>query len=178
MDFNTAHTAGTSARGRLASHAFTLPEVLLAVAFMSILVLANLSAISYSRFQTVKDRERGIVLDFVGHYLELVKALPFTQASPGLPVNALYDGTGGAPNIRIPVTSGWFGIGTGDFQTFHPNLVWLAPRNPRMHVELTTSQVGGVEHTKHILVEVQWDSPTGIGPAQSVSMDMIRTKDL
>lgn len=146
---------------------------MVAVAVLGIVFLASFSAISYARLQAAKDRERGVVLDYVGHYLEMVKGMPFAEVSGGMAINALYDGTSGSPNVRIPTTSSWFSLADDDYESFHPELVWLAPRNPLMRVTLTTTKVDGVDHTKQITAEVKWGVPT-----QSVSMVLIRVKDM
>ena len=89
---------------------FSLPEVMIAVVILSLFVLANFSILSFSRIQTVKDHERGIMLDFAAHYLELAKGLPFAEINGGAPINALYDGASGGTRITIPISTNWFAI--------------------------------------------------------------------
>lgn len=157
---------------------FSLPEVLIAVAILSLLVLANFSIISLSRIQTVKDHERGIMLDFGTHYLELIKGLPFDDVKTSSPVNSLYDGTAGGLLITIPAASNWFSINNANFQAFHPDLVWLSPRNPQMSVSLETGTIAGIPHDKRIQLQLQWDAPMNLGSKQTLRLDMVRVKDL
>lgn len=161
-----------------ASDGFSLPEVMMAVAILSLFVLANFSILSFSRIQTVKDHERGIMLDFASHYLELVKGLPFAEIKNGAPINALYDGASGGALIAIPVSTNWFAIDNLDFHSFHPDLVWLSPRNPQMSVFLETRAIAGAPHDKHIQLLLQWDAPMNLGKKQTLRMDMVRVKDL
>lgn len=157
---------------------FSLPEVMIAVAILSLLVLANFSIISLSRIQTVKDHERGIMLDLGTHYLELIKGLPFDEVKINSPINALYDGTAGGLLITIPATSNWFNINNANFQAFHPDLVWLSPRKPQMSVSLETTTIAGIPHDKRIQLQLQWDAPMNLGSKQNLRLDMVRVKDL
>jgi len=173
-----AHHPRVEPSNASAKGGFSLPEVMIAVAILSFLVLANFSILSLSRIQTVKDHERGIMLDFASHYLELVKGLPFADIKNGSPVNALYDGTSGGALVVIPISTDWFTIDDANFQAFHPDLVWLSPRNPQMSVFLETREIAGVPHDKRIQVLLQWDAPMNIGNKQTLRMDMVRVKDL
>lgn len=160
------------------TRAFTLPEVMLAVGIVSLLVIANFTAISMNRLQNAKESERSIMVDFGIHYLELVKGLPFEETMQGMPINGLYDGKNSALLIPLPSTENWMSINDPTYQTFHPDLVWLEPRNPKMRVSLTTTQAGGADHTKHIKLELQWDAPMDIGAKQTLRLDMVKEKDL
>jgi prepilin-type N-terminal cleavage/methylation domain-containing protein len=161
-----------------ASGGFSLPEVMMAVAILSLFVLANFSILSFSRIQTVKDHERGIMLDFASHYLELVKGLPFDEIKSGAPINALYDGASGGTLIAFPTSTNWLTIDNVNFQSFHPDLIWLSPRNPQMSVFLDTRTIAGIPHDKHIQLLLQWDAPMNLGSKQTLRMDMVRVKDL
>ena len=159
--------------------AFSLVEVLVAMAIVGVLFMATLGAVQFNKIQIYKDKERGLVLDFVVHYLELVKGQSFAEIQKGAPINALYAGTNGAADIRIPVNFSWFTLKNNtNYQTFYSDLAWLYPRNPEMRVDLATTQAGGVDHTKQVRVEVRWDSPLNLGRRCTARMDMIRTKDL
>ena len=77
---------------------FTLIEVVVAMTLVSVFVLAGMSSMAFSRIQTAKDKDSGVVLDFVTHYLELAKAIPFSDLKTGCALNPICDGTGGTPN--------------------------------------------------------------------------------
>lgn len=145
---------------------------------VGIFVVASMSSMAFSRIQSAKDKEDGIVLDFITHYLELAKAIPFQDLKPGSALNPMCDGTAGAPNIRIPADSSWFSISTGDYTTFHPELTWLTPRNLEMSVNLSTTQKDGTDHTKQLTVALRWDAPFNQGPKLTTRMDMARFRDL
>ena len=149
MIWDTQHPSGKPLEPS-AKSGFSLPEVMMAVAILSLFVLANFSILSFSRIQTVKDHERGIMLDFASHYLELVKGLPFAEIKNGTPINALYDGASGGTLVTIPTSTNWFTIDNVNFHSFHPDLVWLSPRIPQMSVFLETRAIAGIPHDKHI----------------------------
>jgi hypothetical protein len=155
-----------------------LAEVLLAIMIVCFVSLAALSALNASRIQRVKDHDQGIMQDFAVHYLELVKAMPFDKIKMGTPINDLFDGTNGAPLVIIPKHTNWFPLGTADYENFHPELVWLTNRDPRMQIILTTSQVSGLDHTKHLQLGLRWLPPLHNGTTQSIRVDLIRVKDL
>lgn len=169
------HNGRATLRGIVA---FTLPEVMIAVAVLAFLAIATFSALIQSRILRAKDHDLGIMQDFAMHYLELVKGLPFEEVNARSPINALFDGTSGSPLIIIPASSNWFSIDTADFQVFHPELVWFTNRAPQMRVVLTTNQVSGVANTKHLELGVHWNAPLNSGGTQSIRLDMIRAKDL
>ena len=162
----------TSERG------FTLPEIVVAMFLITILFVANFSALSISRMQMAKDKDYGLALDFAMHYLELARGLPFEELKNGQPVNALYNGENGAPHIVIPSSSGWYSLTNDDFLTFHPELTWLVSRNPEMSVNLTTDQVGGEDHIKTLTMQVRWDPSLRGTNDLSIRLDLVRVKDL
>jgi prepilin-type N-terminal cleavage/methylation domain-containing protein len=166
-------------RRRQSQGGFTLVEAVVAMVVVGIIALATLSAMSFAKVQMYRDKERGIVSDFVFHYLELAKGLPFAEVRRGGAIGGLYDGrAGSAANIRIPTDNSWHALTDTNYLTFHPELVWLQPRNPEMRVQLMTTQTGGVDHTKHLQIDVRWDAPLQNGPRTTVRMDLVRTKDL
>jgi hypothetical protein len=122
-----------------------------------------------------KAKEEGIAMDFLTHYVENLKALPFTQIIPGSPINSLYNGANGAPLISIPGNNGWVPVNTTAFETFDPDLLWLSNRNPAMQVTLTQNKVLGVLHDIEICVRLDWDAPLGKGGRQEVQVDFLRT---
>jgi prepilin-type N-terminal cleavage/methylation domain-containing protein len=158
--------------------AFTLPEVMIAVAVLAFLALATFSTLMQSRILRTKDHDLGVMQDFAMHYLELVKGLPFDGVKARNPINTLFDGTSGSPLIIIPASTNWFSIDTLDFQVFHPELVWFTNRSPQMRIVLTTNQVSGVDNAKHIQLGVRWVAPLNSGGTQSIRLDMVRVKDL
>ena len=157
---------------------FTIVEVVVAMVLVGIFVLAAMSSMAFGRIQSAKDKDSGIVLDFATHYLELARAIPFSDLKSGNALNPLCDGTAGAPNIRIPATASWVSLSSVDYTTFHPELVWLAPRNPEMRVTLSTTQKDGTDHTKLLRVELRWDAPLQQGGKLNARMDMARFRDL
>ena len=163
---------------RIRRHAFSLVEVVVALAIIAVLFLAGLAALYFNKIQTYKDRERGLMLDFAVHYLETVKGMAFGDLAAGAAINPLYDGTAGGANIRIPTNFTWFSVTNTNYTTFHSELSWLLPRNPEMRVNLTTPQSGGVDHTKLVRLELRWDAPLGQGGKIAARMDMARFKDL
>jgi hypothetical protein len=156
----------------------TLVEALVAMAIVAVFVVAGMSAMYFNRIQAYKDKERGLLLDFAVHYLELVKGQPFSELKKGNAINALYDGTAGSPNIRIPASFTWSSLLDNNYIAFSPELTWLSARNPEIRVNLTTTQVGGVDHTKLVQVELRWDAPLQQGGKLTARMDMARFKDL
>ncbi len=157
---------------------FTMIEVVVAMTLVGVFVMAGMSSMALSRIQTAKDKDSGVVLDFAEHYLELAKAIPFTDLKRGCALNGICDGTGGTPNIRIPAGESWFSISSVDYTVFHPELVWLTPRNPEMRVILTTTQQGGTDYTKQLKVEFRWDAPLQRGGKLTARMDLARFRDL
>lgn len=128
----------------------------------------------FNRVVSMKAKEEAIVMDYLIHYVETIKALPFSEVIAGRPINPLYNGAGGAPNITIPAST--VAINTSAFETFHPDLLWLHNRSPQMLVTLGTQD--GLTHDKHLNVKVLWDAPFGRGGRLSMQLDLVRTKDL
>jgi hypothetical protein len=82
--------------------AFSLVEATVALGLVGIFVTACLSAIVTNQVCDRKAKEEAIAMDFLTKFVENIKALPFTSVAPGLPINSIYNGTGGAPLIAIP----------------------------------------------------------------------------
>ncbi|MCB2154497.1 prepilin-type N-terminal cleavage/methylation domain-containing protein [bacterium] len=157
---------------------FSLIEVMFATAIVALLFMAALSALYMHRIQAKKYQERAVVLDFATHYIEHLKGLPFSDLQPGSPINPLYDGQDGAPDIRVPTTDDWVSLSSDDFETFHPELVLLEARNPEISVSMTTTLDGSREKTKHVRVRIRWDSPMGKGRRMTAQLDMTRFVDV
>jgi hypothetical protein len=154
---------------------FTLAEVMIAVLCLAMFVAACFSCIVFNRVASMKAKEEGIAMDFLIHYVETVKALPFNEVVPGHAINPLLDGSDGAPDIRIPPDSSWITLANADFETFHPDLLWLRSRNPALQV-LTT--MDGAAHYTHLKTRMAWDAPLQRGGRLNVELDLVRIKDL
>ena len=163
---------------KLLRRGFTLAEVIVALGVIGISFAACCSAILFDQVATRKAKERAIGMDFLIHYAENVKSLPFGSVMASVPINYLYDGANGGPRILIPSDTSWASVNTSDFLTFHPDLVWFAERNPQMQVTLTRNVVSGVLHDVEINVKLSWDPPLKRGERETVQLDMYRGKDL
>src|SRR5438309_486041 len=126
---------GLQSRCRGRSGGFTLPETLIATLIVALVVTGDAAIMYMCRVQDEKNREIGIANDFGTHYLEMLRGSSFDELQPGQPVNELYDGSNGAPNIRLPKDNLWFSIDNTNYQTFHPDLIWLTNRDLAMKVE-------------------------------------------
>jgi hypothetical protein len=158
--------------------AFSLIEATMALGLLGIFVTACLSAVVTNQICDQKAKEEAIAMDFLTKYVENIKALPFTSVGPGLPINSIYNGAGGAPLITIPTNNSWVSLNTTAFQTFYPDLVWLANLNPQMQVTLTQNSVSGVLHDMEINVKVDWNAPLAKGGVLQVQVDLLRTVDV
>ena len=184
---------------------FTLVEAAIAVAILGMFALICFSTILFSRVASLKARQQGIMTDFVVHYAETLKALPFSGLPYGLaagsPINPLFNGSGSYsnqvlqlhadilftnacyfPDIRIPASGSWVSLNTQDYYDFHPDLLWLTNSNPQLQVTLATNwaTVLGtpVVHDIHVTIVAAWDSPLGRGARCQQQLDLVRTKDL
>ena len=148
------------------------------MSIIGLLGLVNFAALSMVRTTSYRVYDRGVMHDFMAHYLEQIKSLPFDQVVANGPVNGLYNGVGGVPNIRIPTTTAWFSLTNSDYQAFHPDLVWLSRRSPQARVTLTTSSLGGQPHDKQVTLEVKWQSQLSPGKWEYRRLDLVRVRDL
>jgi prepilin-type N-terminal cleavage/methylation domain-containing protein len=158
--------------------AFTLTEIMIAVVIMTMIVVTCFAAITFNRVAHMKAKEEAIALDFLMHYVETVKALPFDDLRPGVAISPLFDGGGGAPNIRIPLNATWVSVSSADYQVFHPDLIWLTGRRPELQAILTPEVVGGLERSKHLHVTFRSDPPLGLGSRLNVALDTVRAQSL
>jgi hypothetical protein len=159
-------------------HGFSLVEVTLSVLALSLFMAACFSSILFNRVASMKAKQEAIAMDFLIHYTESIKGLPFSNVVPGQPINPLYDGADGAPNIRIPNDSSWVRLDTDDFKTFHPDLIWVASQNPKMQVNMESVSQGGVPHDVHLNIRMAWDPPLGRNGKLQAQVDLVRIKDL
>ena len=172
----SAKYSGSVKKGRLAG--FTLMEAVISVGLMGIFVSAAVSAIVTDQVCSRKAKEQALAMDFLTKYVENIKALPFTSVAPGLPVNSIYNGVDGAPLIIIPTNNAWVALNTTAFETFYPDLLWLANRNPSMSVTLTDNNVSGALHDIEINIKFDWDAPLSSGGRLEVQTDCLRTVDV
>jgi hypothetical protein len=169
---------GPIARRKARHAAYTLMEAVISVAVMGIFVAASASAIVADQVCSRKAKEQAIGMDFLTKYVENIKALPFTSIAPGLPINSIYNGVGGAPSITIPANGTWVPVSTASYLTFYPDLLWLSNRNPEMAVTLTTNYSGGALHDIEINARIDWDAPLAEGGRLEVQVDSLRTVDV
>ncbi len=151
----------------------TLIEVIFATLIIGATFSLTLGVLSYTRIEQHKARDRDIMLDFLHHYLEVTRAAPYENIGPGQPINALFDGTrdillpgGGTTRLSIifpPSDGQWRSLNTTAFKTFHPDLVWLANRDPQYRVTISTQMVGGFPRARTIRLELRWRPPLGRG---------------
>jgi len=160
---------------RRSDAAFTLVEAMMAVGVLAIVTAACLSSLLIDQISVRKAKEEGIAMDFLTKYVENIKALPFTSVSGGMPVNYIYNGSGGGPLIAIPANTNWVSLTNTAYQTFYPDLLWLNNRNPQMQVTLTPNSVSGSLHDIEVDIKVDWDSPLSAGARQQVQVDFCRT---
>lgn len=153
-------------------------ESVISVAIMGIFVAASMSAIVADQVCSRKAKEQAIGMDFLTKYTENIKALPFSYVAPGLPINSIYNGAGGAPLIVIPSNSAPVSLTSQNFLTFYPDLLWLSNRNPTLQVTLTQNNAGGTAHDIEINSKVDWDSPISAGGRLEVQVDFLRTVDV
>lgn len=148
---------------------------MIAVMVAALFTAGVLSAIVMNQVATRKAKEEALAANFLTKYLEHLKALPFDSVLASQPINSLFNGVSGAPNIVIPADTNWVSINTTDYQTFYPDLLWVTNRNAKLQVVLTTRSVSGVVHDKEINAHMAWDSPLQKGARLEVQMDLLRT---
>jgi hypothetical protein len=153
-------------------------EAVVSLGLMGFFVAASMSAIVTNQVCSRTAKEQAIGMDFLTKYVENIKALPFASVAPGLPINTIYNGAGGAPLITIPANNSWFSITNTAFQTFYPDLLWFNNRNPKMQVTLTQNSVAGTLHDIEINAKVDWDAPLAKGGRLEVQVDFLRTVDV
>jgi Tfp pilus assembly protein PilV len=157
---------------------FSLVEALVALGLLGIFMAAGLSALVTNQVCDRKAKEYAIAMNFMTKYVENIKALPFTSVAPGLPINSIYNGTGGAPLIAIPLTNSPVSLNTTAFQTFYPDLLWMTNLNPTMQVTLTQTSVAGALHDIEVNVQISWNAVLGKGGQLQVQTDFLRTVDV
>jgi hypothetical protein len=146
---------------------------------MVILVAACLSAIVFNQVSVRKAKEEAIAMNFLTHYVENIRMLPFTDVVPDSPISPYFNGVYPALLITIPHncsggTNSWVSLNTTNFQTFDTDLLWLNGRNPAMQVTLTPN----AGHDIEVNVKMDWDAPLARGGRLEVQVDLLRTKDV
>src|ERR1051325_2775197 len=94
-----------SSASKMPAGGFTLVEAVIGVGVLALFVVVCFSGIIFNRIASMKAKEEAIATDFLVHYCEMIKALPFDSVANGLPVNPLFNGVGGSPNVTIPANS-------------------------------------------------------------------------
>ncbi|MGP8239389.1 MAG: hypothetical protein ACLQVW_28790 [Limisphaerales bacterium] len=153
-------------------------EAMVALGLLGIFMIVCLSAIITNQVCDRKAKEQAIAMNFLTKYVENIKALPFTSVAPGLPINSIYNGAGGAPLIAIPTNSSPVALNTPAFQTFYPDLLWVSNLSPTMRVSLTQNSVAGTLHDIEVNVKVDWNADLGRGGQLEVQVDFLRTVDV
>lgn len=143
--------------------AFTLLEVLFAAAIFSTIFITTIMLIQFHRIQSRKAMEQSMMLDFMQHYLEIARQNDIYLILPGEPINTLFDGNHGAPDIRFPSNNDWNSLWTEDFKNFHPDLEWFRARSPEYKCIITNQLDGSELRSKHLHLEVRWHPPLGKG---------------
>lgn len=134
----------------------SLVEVMIAIAIVAIIFLANMQLIQMHNLQARRSMEESIVMDFAQHYLELARNQPFNRIMVGQPINTLCDGTHGTPDIRFPSNGDWQDLTNTNYLTFHPDLAWLQSQSPQYRCVIATQTVGSINRSRHIEFEVRW----------------------
>jgi hypothetical protein len=158
--------------------AFTLIEAVVALGVLGLFVAACVAAVVTDEVCVNKAKQEAIAMNFLTKYAETIKALPFAYVAPGLPINSIYNGQGGAPLINIPSNTSPVSLNTTAFQLFYPDLLWMTNLNPTLQVTLTQNKVAGSLHDIEIDAKVNWNSPLARGGKIQVQVDFLRTVDV
>jgi Tfp pilus assembly protein PilV len=161
--------------GARALAGFTIVEAMIASGVMLIFVMVCMSALVFDEAAVFKSKEEALVMDFMNHYLENLKALPFADVTPGYPINTLYDGVNGAPTITIPTNGALVDLTSTNYQTFAPDLLWLNGSSPILGVTFDQNYSNSVLHDVHIGLTVTWTAPLQKGGVMQMESDLIRT---
>lgn len=169
-------------RAKRARTGFTLIEALIATGVMALFATAALMGIVFDMVSVRKAKEEAIAVDFLTHYIENLKAIPFAYLAQGQPINPLYSGdtVNGVtePSLLIPTNSSPVYLTNADYLTFHPDLWWINDRNPQLAVQFDQTSSNGVVHDIHMSMTMTWDAPLQKGRVMQVQMDVFRSKDL
>jgi hypothetical protein len=166
---------GWGFRTRSGVAAFTLVEAMIALGVMVLFTSACLSSLVVNQVSVRKSKEEAIGIDFLTKYAENIKALPFTSVNAGQPINWVFSVS---PLISIPNNYTPVPVNTPAYETFYPDLLWLANRSPQLFVTLTkTTDGSGAVHDIQVNLKLDWSPPLSKGLRQEVQVDFLRTKD-
>ena len=163
---------------RRVTPAFTLLEAVIAITVLALFLMACFSSILMSRSTCVKAADQGVVMDFLQHYGEMIRGLPYTSVAPGMPINPMFNGQSGAPSVTIPPGNSWVSISTADYLAFHPELQALQSRNPQMRVTLTPGNINGSPDGITVRIVVAWDPPLNRGNRLQEELDIVRVRNM
>ncbi len=156
-----------------------LIETLMAASLLAIVFAGSMSLLMAHRIQSRKAMEQAIMLDFSQHYLEIARSAEYNTIAPGNPISPLFDGAGGALDIRFPADAEWQTIVGTDMESFHPDLVWLENRSPGYRCVITNQVSGGATRSKHLLFETRWHPPLqSAGRWQTLRLDTVVYEDV
>lgn len=141
--------------------AATLIEVLWATGTVFIVLTGIFWILQFHRVRSQKAMEHAVMLDFAKHYIEIARQQNFFDIRPGEPINAMFNGSYGAPDIRFPANSNWQSLWTEDLRNFHPDLEWFGGQSPQYRCIITDQMVGMETRSKHIQFEVRWQPYRG-----------------
>jgi prepilin-type N-terminal cleavage/methylation domain-containing protein len=176
-EHNMSPNTFQSGRIRSRKSGFTLVEVMIAVGALVLLTVTCFSGIAFNRMSSLKAKEEGVATDFLIHYGEMIKGMRFSDVAAGMPINPLFDGTSGKPNIPIPANASWVSINTADYETFHPDLIWLHNLNPKLQVTIAALS-SSMPLDRCLKIKVAWDPPLGKGTRITNQLCVVRTRDL
>jgi len=157
---------------------FTLAESMVAVFILSLVTLACFSTITFQPGRRHQSQGTSDCRRFPDALHGISPRLPYNEVATGNPINPLFDGDSGSPDIRIPASGTWLSLNTNDYETFHPDLIWLHNRQPKLRVMLGSERVNGLAHAKHLKISIAWDAPLGLGARLHQDADLIRVQDL
>ena len=164
-------------RSRRGVRGFSLVEEVIAMGIVAILSITFMSSLGFVKTQRYRDRDAGVVTDFLSQYIEHLKALPLDSIVSGRPLNALYDGSQGAPLIVIPESGQWVSLTGEDYHVMHPELVWLEAREPQFRMTVMAGTGGDLSEGKHAKLELRWLQPLS-GRYLTNRLDLLRVKDV
>lgn len=143
---------------------FTIVEVVIAAAILSLFFLGTCAILHFQRLAQRKVLEQSIMVDFAKHYLELARNQAFFAIAYGAPINPLYNGANGWPNITFPASaSTWVSLNSTDYRTFNPDLQYVANKSPQFLCTLNTQVTAAGSRAIHLYLVAIWQPPLGFG---------------
>lgn len=108
--------------------------------------------------------------DFSVHYAETIKALPFDDLQPGVPLSGHWDGASQGPLVSFPEQFLWTSLGTPNYVAFHPGLQSVLRLDPQIRVGLIIHTNESSSMQKWTRIEVRWN-----GTGQTITTKNLRT---